>query len=339
MKRIIALILGSVFITSSAWAEYYEREGSYVYKVTPYTELWSTADGVKVTAKLAHKVLLSVLETMHAKRMLPDAVLSQSDLEKFRKAQNDVDSLVDYLNEFVREQRARGGKLEGVDLLPDAIMFFGGHKFSLNFGKGAGVSGSVGLILMPVWVEKFNVNTGKLVQEGVSMRSSMVVMPAADAGFGIGGGARNRVGIGLIWDMNDSFTNPAQFWGAGVGVSWSPVVVGAGVNVKVGALSNWEMPGWIDFTYASVALEVGAVAEIGTPRINLSTVISGPAFMGLFDRAQEQGFKDMMKENNKKMEEFLREIGPQLPPKRGSSKGGEEAGIDDPNGNTENRRR
>ncbi len=60
MKRFIALILGTVFVTSTAWAEYYEREGSYVYRVTPYTELWSNADGVKVTAKLAHKVLLSV---------------------------------------------------------------------------------------------------------------------------------------------------------------------------------------------------------------------------------------------------------------------------------------
>jgi len=230
----------------------------------------------------------------------------------------------------VREQRARGGTLEKVDLLPDAIMVFGGHKLSLAVGKGAGVSGALGLVLMPVWVEKFNANTGRMVQEGLSMRTSVVVMPVADAGFGIGGGARWRAGIGLIWDMNDAFTNPEQFWGAGAGVSWSPVVLGAGVNVKVGSLSNWEMPGWLDFTYATVAMEFGPTAELGTPRINLGTVISGPAFMGLFDRAHEQAYKDLIKDTNRKMDDFLREIGPQLPPRRGSTRGDGEVGVDEP---------
>ena len=95
------------------------------------------------------------------------------------------------------------------------------------------------------------------------MRTSVVVWPAADAGFGLGGGIRSRVGVGFIWG-NDNFLEPSQFWGAGPGVSWSPVTLGVGVNVKVGVLANWEMPGWVDFSYATAALEIGPTAELGT---------------------------------------------------------------------------
>lgn len=321
MKQWALILIAAMSWGQWASAEYYERDGNYVYKVSPYTELWSSVDGVKVTARVAQKVLVSVIESMQEHRLLPEAVMNKSDLEKFRKNQSDMDHLVDYLNEFVREQRTHGGRLEKLDVLPDAIILFGGKKFSLGMGKSVGVSGSVGLVLMPVWVQKFDSVSGKLMEEGASLRSSIVVWPAADAGFGIGGGARARLGIGAIWDLNDAFVNPDQFWGAGLGTSWSPVVVGAGLNVKVGFLSNWKMPGWVDFAYAAASFEFGPTLEVGSPRINLTTVISGPAFMSLFDKQYEQAYGEVLRDMSRKLDQFMRDAGEQLPPKKGKKDG------------------
>jgi hypothetical protein len=306
------LILTVFMFGTGASAEYYEREGQYVYKVSPYKELWTKVEGVKMTAHVAQQVLVSVIESMQDHRLLPQAVMSRKDLEKFRKSQSEIDSLVDYLNEFVREQRARSGRFESLDLIPDAVVLFGGKKFSFAIGKGAGVSGSVGLVIMPVWVEKYDTVSGKVVHQGPSLRSSVVVWPAADAGFGLGGGPRLRLGVAAVWDLNDQMVNPNQFWGAGMGTSWSPISVIGGMNVKLGFLSNWKMPGWVDFAYAAAALEFGPVVEIGTPRINLTTVISGPAFMSLFDRGYEAAYNEVIRDMSKKLDELMETANPQL---------------------------
>jgi hypothetical protein len=319
MKRAGLILLALVTWGSMASAEYYEREGSYLYKVTPYKELWTKVEGIKITSQVATQVLGSVIESMQNHKILPQGVMTRNDLEKFRRAQKEVDGLVDYLNEFVREQRARGGKFEPLDLVPDALILFGGKKFSFAIGQGAGISGTVGLVLMPVMVEKFDTMTGKMVHKGPSLRSSIVVWPTADAGFGLGGGPRLRVGIAAVWDLNDALTNPSQIWGAGMGTSWSPITVVGGVNVKAGFLSNWKMPGWVDFAYAAAAIEVGAVAEVGTPRINLTTMISGPAFMSMFDKSYEAAYNEVLREMARSLDRLMEETR-QQEEKRGENK-------------------
>ncbi|MGE0764192.1 MAG: hypothetical protein AB7N80_13000 [Bdellovibrionales bacterium] len=336
MKRFGLLFAFMMAAVQPVFAEYYEREGNYLYKVTPYTELWSTADGVKVTAELAHKAMTSTLASMMKSRILPEAVMNRDDLERFRKSQEDMDDLVIYLNDFIKEQRARGGKLEKIDILPDGLILFGGHKFSINMGKGVGASAVAGLVIMPVKVAKIDIRTNQTVEEYASLRTSFVGWPSVDVGLGIGGGARWRVGLGAIWDLNKALVKPDQFWGVGPGLSWSPVTMGVGLNAKAGVLSNWEMPGWVDFAFAAVALEVGPTAELGTPRLNMTTIMKGEAVMGLFEKSQQDIYKNTQKVIAREIDKAMRERAGLTP---GRSTDDDEDNADTPNPELPEKRR
>lgn len=313
MNRFFAITVALILGAPAAFAERYERQGNFILKVTPYKELLSSQEGIKVTAKVAQQVLVNVMGSLKEKNLIPDSIATREDLERYRKAQVDVDSLVDYLNDFVKEQRSRGTYFESADLAPSALIFFGGKKFSLNWGTGAGASASLGLVMMPVKIEKFDVVNKKKVDEFVSMRFSTVLWPSADVGFGVGGGARARVGVGFIWDLTHEFSYPDEFWGAGPGLSWSPVVIGAGINLKVGVISNNKLSGWVDFLYAAAALEFGPTVELGSPRINVTTVMSGPAIMSYFDKASQDAYMSTLKDISNRMDDWMRERGPQIP--------------------------
>ncbi|MBK8204930.1 MAG: hypothetical protein IPK68_22345 [Bdellovibrionales bacterium] len=277
---------------------------------------WDQVDGPSGTAGFGWSD--GIIEEKH---LIPDSIATRADLEKFRKSQEDIDNLVDYLNDFVKEQRARGGHFEGVDLLPSAFMVFGGKKFSLAWGTGAGVSATLGLVGMPVWVQKYDSRTNELLEEGPSMRMSTVLWPAADVGFGVGGGPRARLGLGFIWDLTHALSEPGEIWGAGPGLSWSPVTLNAGINVKIGVLSNSKLSGWVDFAYAAAALEIGPAAELRAPRLNITTMISGPAVMSYFDKASQDGYNATMQQMNRNVDELMHRLGPQLPPTEDGGKG------------------
>lgn len=316
--------LGVIVFLFILWSPFgfstsYERDGQYLYRTQIYTELWSRSENVVVTAKIAHRVMVSIIDSLIKNRILPDKVMSREDLEKFRRYQENMDDLVFYLNDFIQEQRARGGKFEMVDSIPDALLLFGGHKFSINYGKGVGASAVIGLVIAPVWVTKIDMRTNKVVDQYASVRTAIVGWPTVDVGLGIGGGARMRVGLGAIWDLNKAFVKPDQFWGVGPAVSWSPVTAGVGLNVKAGVLSNWEMPGWIDFAFGAVSLEAGPTAELGTPRFNVTTIMKGEALMGIFEKSQQDLYRDQLKLIAREVDRLMREgsgTSPLLPPKR-----------------------
>ncbi len=326
VKRFNLLIIACVFFSQTALAEYYEREGNYVYRIQPYKELWSSVAGVKLTAKIAQSEMFRVLSSLQSKRILPEAIMSSEDLENYRKYQTSTDDLVNHLNEFVREQRERGAELEGIDLIPSAIVLLVGGKVSIGVGKGIGASGSIGWVIMPVRVEKINALNGKVEDEYVSIRSSVVVWPALDAGLGLGGGMVKRVGVAAVWG-NDSFVRPEQFWGGGVAGSWSPITVGVGANFKVGTLFNWSVP--TRFIYAMASADFGPSVEVGALRVNASVVTSAPAVLGMFDRAAEQAFNLEQRESFKRFDRWMKENGP-TPKKSRSSDDEDNADVEIP---------
>lgn len=304
MKRLGLLLICAMFFGQGAFAEYYEREGNHIYRVRPYKELWSSIDGVKVTAQLARKHMFLVLENMVSKRILPEAVVSAKDLEKYREYQNQTDDLVGFLNEFVKEQRLRNPEFEKLDLIPNAVVLMVGGKVSIALGKGVGASGALGWVIMPVKVEKIDLTTNKLVEEYASIRSSLVFWPALDAGLGIGGGLVKRIGMAFVWG-DDTFVNPDQFWGGGIGASFSPVTVLAGGNFKIGSILNWKGP--TRFMYAMGSFDFGPIAEAGALRVNAAVVTSAPAVLSLFDRTSELAYNDEMRKMTRAMDQMMRE--------------------------------
>ncbi|MCB0355777.1 MAG: hypothetical protein KDD40_02160 [Bdellovibrionales bacterium] len=311
MRFLVALFLAVIGVSSIGQAELYEKDQMFIYKISPYTEVLSEEEIVQFTATLSHAALVSVMESMVTKQVFPESVATIEDVERLRRANKDVDSLVLYLNRLIEEQRAQKGRFSLPDLVPDAFMVFGGKKLSINVGAGVGGSLSLGVILMPVYIEKYSQKTGKLEDEYFSVRFAIVGWGNGDVGAGLGGGSSFRIGLSAIWDLNDAFLSPDQFWGAGLGASWSPLVLGMGVNAKVGFLSNWDMPGWLDFAYISAGLEVGAKVEVSSPRLNFSTFISGARIMSMLESSQKKALEAAMREMSKKFDLIFIEINKQ----------------------------
>lgn len=298
----------AILIQNVAQAEFFEKDQMYIYKVRPYSEVLSDEELIQFTAQISHVALVSVMESMVETKLFPSEIANVQDIEKLRKANKDVEILVAYLNRLVDEQREQNSEFSLPDVVPDAFMVFGGKKLSLNIGGGVGGSISLGVILMPVYVEQYSQRSGELVDDYFSVKAAVVGWTNGDVGFGVGGGTGVRIGVGAIWDLNDAYTRPDQFWGAGLGASWTPLTVGAGVNAKVGFLSNWDMPGWLDFAYLTAGLEIGATAEISSPRLNLTSFFSGAKIMSLLESSQRKAFEAALRELSKKMDMVFIEI-------------------------------
>ncbi|MCB9026917.1 MAG: hypothetical protein H6625_11400 [Bdellovibrionaceae bacterium] len=311
MKFSLIIISLLVMLPSFSFAEFYEKDQAYIYKIRPYTEVLTEEELVVFTAKLSHVALVSVLESMVEHKVFPESIANIDDINRLRRANDDVEALVIYLNRLIEEQRKEKGKFSLPDLMPDAFMITLGKKLSLSVGAALSGSLSLGVVLMPVFVEKYSQKTGELVDDYFNVRMGIVGITNGDAGVGMGGGSALRIGLGAIWDLNDSFVNPEQFWGAGVGASWSPIVLGAGLNAKVGFLSNWDMPGWLDFAYISAAVEVGANIEVSTPRVNFTSVFSGAKLMAMLESSQKKLMEASFKDLGKKLDTLFTEINKQ----------------------------
>ncbi|MCB0390471.1 MAG: hypothetical protein KDD58_04230 [Bdellovibrionales bacterium] len=311
MKILTILFVSVLSLPSVSWAEYFEKDQLFIYKIQPYTEVLTNEEIVEFTAKLSQAALVSVLESMVEHKVFPENIASIEDVDKLRKANNEVETLVLYLNKLIEEQRKQKGRFSLPDMLPDAFMVFGGKKLSINIGGGVGGAVSLGVIFMPVFIEKYDQRSGVLVDEYFSVKMGVVGWGNGDIGVALGGGSRFAVGLGAIWDLNDAFVNPDQFWGAGMGASWSPLVLGAGVNAKVGFLSNWDMPGWVDFAYITAGLEVGASIEVSSPRLNFTTFLSGERIMTLLESSQKKAYEAALRELSRKMDLVFVELNKQ----------------------------
>lgn len=309
MRRMFKILAALSVAVSAlpASAEYYENDGKYIYRITPFSEMFKEQDAVKQTAEIAYRALFSVLDSMKAKQILPEEVATVGDIEKLRRSRDNVDALVEYLNGFVREQRQRANY--EMTVVPSAFMIFGGGKLTLK-----GISGSIsaGAVVMPVYVDQINAQTGKVVDSYTSLRSALVAWPSGDVGMGLGGGSKARVGMGFIYDLNSAFMRPEDFWGAGLGVSFSTPALGWNWNAKSGFLSNTDLPGVLDFFYATAAIEFGPAAEVSTPRANMTVIMSGTEVLNAITGVQRKMMEEANKEMNRKLNDMMKELRPRF---------------------------
>ncbi len=170
-------------------------------------------------------------------------------------------------------------------LAPDAFMLFLGWKSNEAQSKksytmalnaltkvfrprlGAGVSVSLGVVFMPVWVQRINKFPPHEMSSGWNMRTSLVLWTSPGVSYGArvdNAKSKNRLrlGGGLIWG-GKNFNSPDQFKGLMLGAAATHALKGRTASYKAGVLVNKDLPGGVtgvDFFYASTAVELGGFA-------------------------------------------------------------------------------
>lgn len=199
-----------------------------------------------------------------------------------------ISASVDTLNSKLDQLVGAAGKLYGqaasygisrYDALPSAIILFGGieyDKYVLKFVTGGG-SVMMGLVLMPVSVERTNVLTKEVVNY-TEWQSSMILIPTANAGAGLtasgaSNGTNKRFGAGLVWG---SLNSPSELVGVTYGPS-STLSIGEGLNVKVLALKNFSKEGAMNNVILLAGVEQGTLAA--ETHLNVGGIFDASAFL------------------------------------------------------------
>ena len=73
-------------------------------------------------------------------------------------------------------------------------------------------------------------------------------------------------------------------------------------------MRQWDLPGWIDFAYATVGLEIGMTAEISSPRANVTSIFSGAKLMAMMESSQKKAFEKALREMSQKLEHVYVEL-------------------------------
>lgn len=309
MKAALAVLLCTVYLVLTpkpAHATYYEQDSEFIYQITPYTEAIESSGYSPAIIETSLRVFQNFLIDLIESGDIPSNIETFEDLKQLRASDKDITLAMANLNEWIEQAKATApGFLDQTDFFPDAFLVFGGGKFSANLGIGGGGSVTLGMVIMPVYVKKMSKFSGEVVDEYSSASASLVAWGSPDLGTGVGGGARGRVGFGLLWNTNSSFTRPDQFVGAGVGLS-TTLAAGVGLNLKAGILNNASMRDWVDFVYATAAWEFGAVAEASL-HINGTVILPVSAILRVFDSSTQSIFNEKMDDLERELEKRLRE--------------------------------
>lgn len=256
-----ALVL-SALLPSFSQATIYQDDDQYIYQVVPWTEALLDEGTQTKVLHTSLNVFQNKLKDLVEQGILPSELVTIEDIEKLRTSEKDVSALIEKMNSWIMGAREKAPRLlQGTDALPDALLVYAGGKFSANLRVGGGASAMIGVVIMPVVVTQLDKLTQEVVATFVSAKIAAVGWPNVDLGVGVGGGKRARVGMGLIWNTNDTFTSPDQYVGLGFGLSGSAVLGPVGANFKAGILNNTSLPDWVDFVFASAAWEAGLAAS------------------------------------------------------------------------------
>lgn len=234
------------------------RDERYVYVRTPYNLAYD--DEVE-------RAIQEHLELLHQEleKLLPENQVTRKALEKLEEQYPKIDDVL----EFLRDHSASYDEeaFHWHEAIPSAYLVYAGGKFTANLKIGGGGSVSIGLIFRPVNVVRHDMVT-KQVDTYREWDSFLIALPNINFGGGIGGGPRFRFGAGVIWG---DLKNLSDFVGP-VGAVSGTVVVGAGVNYKIGALNQLGQGDFIDNPFLIAGVELGAAATI-EPHGNIAYVV------------------------------------------------------------------
>lgn len=310
----LTIIFSSLlFKTPIATAVNFKHDHRYVYQIIPYTEALKGEGYSSIIIDATLAVFQDFLAELHRDELIPTEILSFEDIQQITEANKDIDEALDNLNSWVEVAQSTAPFLfESADLIPDAFIIFGGTKLSKNILAGFGGSLTLGLIVMPAWVNKVDKLTNEVVDSYLSAQVSLVGWASPDIGVGVGGGIRGRLGFGLIWNPTGQFTTPSQFVGFGLGLSQSVVMGPAGINLKAGVLNNVSMPNWIDFIYATTAWDFG-LAATAEMHVNGTVILPISAIFDAFDSSSRSIINERTQDLEKRIHRALQKrVDPQM---------------------------
>lgn len=295
-------------VSLQSQAQGFYQDSRYIYQTTPYSESLSSHPQTEMILSTSLKVFQNYLLKLIDAGVIPKEQGSFEDLKKLSRSEKDISVAIKTIDDWTTAARRQAPYLfSGTDLLPDAFLVFGGGKFSANFGIGGGASLMLGLVVLPVQVTKIDKMTSKVVETYVSARVALVGWASPELGTGVGGGARGRLGVGMLWNFNHEFNSPEQFVGFGLGVSKSLVLGPAGINVKAGTINNVDMSGWVDFVYATAAWEFG-VAATAEVHMNGTVIMPMAKIMEIINASGQQYVERQTRELEKELDEQLKAL-------------------------------
>jgi len=184
-------------------------------------------------------------------KYIPSNRLTEVTVRQLKnKSNKELKQIVEDMNAMAQDERP--GFFRAGNLIPSGFMILVGGKVTANWVIGGGGSGTFALVVVPTKLVIIDKITKKL-RVSYTFRMAVSFIPAIDIGGGVGGGARARIGIGLIWGTMD---DPREFKGLSASASGTVALFG-GLNVKLGTIIGL---GGVKLIYATGMFEFGAVA-------------------------------------------------------------------------------
>jgi hypothetical protein len=260
MKSLVSLLLLSLLvglIAPNANAARIENDGKYVYYLTPWTDAFRDKEQTKFLFGVGLNVLKEYLTSLIG--VVPQ---SDDDFRSYEVANEKLDSMLENLNQSMNQLRSHSS-LSAVDAVPTALLVYGGTKISANLKIGAGGSISLGLVMMPVRVQKVDKFSREVVGDPeVQWRFAPIFWLSPEVGttseVGVKVAPKVRVGGGFIWSR--TMSDPSQFSGYGASGSRTFSVGPVGLNLKVGFVNNTNLKDYLDTVYAIAGYESGLTA-------------------------------------------------------------------------------
>lgn len=251
--------------------------------------------------------------------------LEDEDLGKLKGAGEQIQGFVDESNLLVDALIAyrNESNIDGSQLLPDAFIIFGGGKFDISLGVGAGTSLMAGVVVMPYCLNEIDNATGE-VNRTWTVRTSFIGWGGPTGyGVGVGGGIKARIGVAGIWSLDDDFTDPKQFHGFYYGVSktWSlgPVpfipVGPFALNWKAGAVKRTSKSVKDSFIVGSMAIDIGVNVGVTTHQNGYLIVSLDSLYDMIFKGSSQEESEasiDEIENQVEQMEKFEQEINESL---------------------------
>lgn len=167
---------------------------------------------------------------------LHNAGLDAAEADKLRKvefANLSIDDVAKAAFEYANSDKFVG--MGARNLIPSALWVQVGGGFDLAWGLGAGASGGIGVVFLPVKITRLDVMTQEVV-EYYRVEYGLIGIGAGNVGTGAGAGAKFRTGLGLVWGPLES---PNDFKGMALAISGDATLGPVGLNIKGGALKQW----------------------------------------------------------------------------------------------------
>lgn len=161
------------------------------------------------------------------------------------------------------------------DLMPIGFFVVFGTRLSGNLLAGVGADASVGMFVMPQFVQRIDL-AAKTISQHWEFDWSLIGWPVGSVGAGLGGGGKGRFGVGIVWGPMNSAD---EFHGFAAALS-GDLNLGAGGFWKAGLIRR---NGRFRNLFVMAGVDLGASASLEFHG-NVSMILGGEQVMQMLSQ-------------------------------------------------------